>query len=160
MEIMICYAIVMIFIPVGAVSLLYMIYIVSKAWHKRSLELRKEIAAFAVELSAQPGIERELIMINVCPFIAIIALGLSWVCFTSNVVILCIGNLIFIAALLAEIYMSADIIKKIRKQFTSTSYIHNAKRAKLVWRLYVSSRVSFIVGFTAGTFFIYSVYGW
>lgn len=64
MEIMVCYAIVMIFIPVGAVSLLYMIYIVSKAWHKRSLELRKEIAAFTVELSAQPGFERELIMIN------------------------------------------------------------------------------------------------
>lgn len=160
MEIMICYAIVMIFIPVGAVSLLYMIYIVSKAWHKRSLELRKEIAAFTVELSAQPGIKRKLIMINICPFIAIISLGLSWVCFTSNVVILCIGNFIFIAALLAEIYMSADIIKKIRKQFTSTSYIHNAKRAKLVRRLYVTSRVSFIVGFTAGTFFIYSVYGW
>lgn len=160
MEIMICYAIVIIFIPIGTVSLLCMIYIVSKAWHKLSLESRKETAAFTVELSAQPGIERELIMINVCPFIAIIALGLSWVCFTSDVVILCIGNLIFIAALLTEIYMSADIIKKIRKQFTSTSYIHNAKRAKLVWRLYVTSRVSFIVGFTAGTFFIYSVYGW
>ena len=160
MEIMICYAIILIFIPIAVITLLCMIYIISKAWHKLSLESRKEITAFTVELSAQPGIEKELIMINVCRFIAIIALGLSWVCFTSDVVILCIGNLIFIAALLAEIYMSADIIKKIRKQFTSTSYIHNAKRAKLVWRLYVTSRVSFIVGFTAGTFFIYSVYGW
>ena len=152
--------IILIFFIIAFITSLYMIYLKSKAWHKLNLESRKEVAASTVEFVAKPGIEREVVMINASRFIAAIVLLLSWAFFTSEVVILFIGNLIFIVTLLAEMYMNADLTKKARKHYTSIPYIYNAKRAKLVKRLYIICRISYMIVAVACTFLIYSVFGW
>ena len=151
--------IILIFVTIAFITSLYMIYLKSKAWYKLNLESRKEVAASTVEFVAKPGIEREVVMINASRFIAAIVLLLSWAFFTSEVVILFIGNLIFIVTVLAEMYMNADLTKKAREHYTSIPYIYNAKRAKLVRRLYIICRISYMIVTVACTFLIYSVYG-
>ena len=57
-------------------------------------------------------------------------------------------------------YMNADLTKKAREHYTSIPYIYNAKRAKLVRRLYIICRISYMIVAVACTFLIYSVFGW
>ncbi|WP_270262555.1 hypothetical protein [Lactobacillus panisapium] len=147
--------IILIFIPIGAIALLCISHIRSKAWSALSLDSRKKITAASVEYSAQPDIRKKTGIVKASRFIAIIALGLSWVCFTSNTVILFLGNLIFVVAMIVEIYLNAYTTKVARKK---VPHILSDKQSKLVWKLYVISHISFIIGFSAGTLLVYYMF--
>lgn len=158
---------VVIFISMGTVVILYSSHIRAKAWAALSLDSKKNIAEAAVTYAALTNIKRKAKMIKLCRYIAVATLLLSWAYFISNSTsngigsdelrnwILFLGNTIFTIALIVEVSLNAYVTKVAKDTVPS---VLSGKQAKMIWRLYVMSRIFFVIGCSAGSLLTHSVF--
>ncbi|MDB1563641.1 hypothetical protein [Lacticaseibacillus paracasei] len=155
---------VVIFISMGTVVILYSSHIRAKAWAALSLDSKKNIAEAAVTYAALTNIKRKAKMIKLCRYIAVATLLLSFISnSTSNGIgsdelrnwILFLGNTIFTIALIVEVSLNAYVTKVAKNTVPS---VLSGKQAKMIWRLYVMSRIFFVIGCSAGSLLTHSVF--